>query len=141
MMHAVKVGKSVGKSCVLYAVKYEDRKIKQEEDRNGQHAQEDGLLMNVAAPSTPSSSGSQSSSKSSRRICLRPDCTRVLGSSLPDSHSVCVNCIDICNPAVPSSSDLNLMQFSVPPPPKSPDAKKVCAVTPSQGARGRLSKD
>ncbi|MPC51925.1 hypothetical protein E2C01_045782 [Portunus trituberculatus] len=50
------------------------------------------------AASTPGSSGSQSSSKSARWVCSRPDCTRVLGSFLQDPHSVCVNCRDICNP-------------------------------------------
>ncbi|MPC48796.1 hypothetical protein E2C01_042579 [Portunus trituberculatus] len=75
------------------------------EDLNGQHAHpkqpaaawESGLLTDAAA-SMPGSSGSQSSSKSSRRVCSRPDCTRVLGSFLQDPHSVCVNCRDICNP-------------------------------------------
>ncbi|MPC45614.1 hypothetical protein E2C01_039319 [Portunus trituberculatus] len=75
------------------------------EDLNGQHArpeqpaaaQESSLLMDGAA-STPGFSGSQSSSKPSRRVCSRSDCTRVLGSFLQDPHSVCVNCRDICNP-------------------------------------------
>ncbi|MPC70081.1 hypothetical protein E2C01_064318 [Portunus trituberculatus] len=75
------------------------------EDLNGQHAcpeqpaaaRESGLLTDVAA-SMPGSSSSQSSSKSFRGVCLRPDYTRVLGSFLQDTHSVCVNCRDICNP-------------------------------------------
>ncbi|MPC95138.1 hypothetical protein E2C01_090334 [Portunus trituberculatus] len=75
------------------------------EDLNGQHARpeqpaaawESSLLMDGDA-STPGSYGSQSSSKPSRRVCSRPNCTRVLGSFLHDPHSVCVNCRDICNP-------------------------------------------
>ncbi|MPC92775.1 hypothetical protein E2C01_087881 [Portunus trituberculatus] len=40
----------------------------------------------------------QSSCKPSTRVCLRPDCSRVLGSFLQDPHSVCVNCRDIRKP-------------------------------------------
>ncbi|MPC58535.1 hypothetical protein E2C01_052541 [Portunus trituberculatus] len=101
------------------------------ENLNGQYAhpeqpaaaRENSLLMD-GATFRPGSSGFQSSSKPSRRVCLRPDCTRVLGSFLQDPHSVCVHCRDICNPAVPSSSDPDLIQFSVLPP-QSPDAKRM----------------
>ncbi|MPC81875.1 hypothetical protein E2C01_076513 [Portunus trituberculatus] len=70
------------------------------DDLNGQHghpeqpaaAWESGLLMDLVT-SMPGSSGSQSSSESSRWVCLRPDFTRVLG-----SFCLLGNCRDICNP-------------------------------------------
>ncbi|MPC80240.1 hypothetical protein E2C01_074814 [Portunus trituberculatus] len=90
------------------------------EHLNGQHAhpeqpaaaRESSLLMDGAA-STPGSSGSQSSSKPSRRVSSRPDCTRIgdLCGSVPPPPPT-----DPSLPAVPSSSDPDLMQFSVLPP-------------------------